>query len=78
LFNLHGYSPSPSIFSDCQNRGTNPIPQCWPSQKDGILIGHAACLANRCARAFFPSFAASAMLSKKAGERSIGTALPAQ
>jgi hypothetical protein len=35
---------------------------------------HAARFASKCARGFFPSLAASAMLSKRTGERSIGTA----
>ena len=34
--------------------------------------------ASKCVRAFFPSLAAAAALSKKTGERSIGTALHAQ
>src|SRR6516225_33680 len=38
----------------------------------------AARLARKCSRAFFPSLAASAMLSKKTGERSSGADLPAQ
>ena len=38
----------------------------------------AARLARKCPRAFFPSLAASAMLSKKTGERSTGADLPAQ
>jgi hypothetical protein len=38
----------------------------------------AARLARKCPRAFFPSLAASAMLSKNTGERSTGADLPAQ
>ena len=35
-----------------------------------VILGHAACLARKRLRAFFPSLAASAMLSKKPGEHS--------
>ena len=39
---------------------------------------HAACLARKRARAFFPSLAASAMLSKKPGEHSTNPERPAR
>jgi hypothetical protein len=39
---------------------------------------HAACLTTKRPRAFFPSLAASAMLSKKPGERCTGPERPAR
>jgi hypothetical protein len=39
---------------------------------------HAVCHARKRARAFFPSLAASAMLSKKIEDRSTGTVLQGQ
>ena len=44
----------------------------------GAFFDYAACLASKCARAFFPSLAAAVMLSKKTGEDSIGGHLPAR
>jgi hypothetical protein len=44
----------------------------------GMWRSQAARLARKCPSALFPSLAASAMLSKKTGERSSGADLPAQ
>jgi hypothetical protein len=50
-----------------------------PAQDSGLVDwSQAACLASKRPRAFFPSLAASAMLSKKSGERSSGPERPAQ
>lgn len=45
---------------------------------DRLRGRHATCFANNCARALFPSLAASAMLSKKTGELSTGPHRPAR
>ena len=48
---------------------------CSPQSLNGR---HATRLASNCARAFFPSRVAAAMLSKTTGEHSSGTDLPAR
>jgi hypothetical protein len=50
-------------------------PQAPPASSIGC---HAACLARKRPRAFFPSLAASAMLSKKPGEHSTNPERPAR
>ena len=53
---------------------------CEAGGEDSPALGEARLRhpASKCVRALFPSLAAAAALSKKTGERSMGTALHAQ